>query len=71
MLSPFLGIYIAVFDYAAQSEKELSFSEGDLLCVLDKPTDDHWWKVKKKGNSVNDEEPIGLVPNNYIEEVGL
>ncbi|KAF8531807.1 hypothetical protein BDD12DRAFT_869217 [Trichophaea hybrida] len=68
MLSPFLGVYIAKFSYTAQTDKELSFGEGDLFCVLNQPADDDWWKVKKKGNSINDEEPIGLVPNNYIEE---
>ncbi|KAI5789097.1 SH3 domain-containing protein [Geopyxis carbonaria] len=68
MPSLFLGVYTVIYDYTAQNEKELSLHEGDVLCVLDKPTDDDWWKAKKKGNSVDDEEPIGLVPNNYIEQ---
>ncbi|KAF8248721.1 hypothetical protein K440DRAFT_660712 [Wilcoxina mikolae CBS 423.85] len=68
MLSPFLGVYTAKFSYTAQTDKELSFDEGDLFCILNQPADDDWWKVKKKGNSINDEEPVGLVPNNYIEE---
>lgn len=70
MSSPFLGVYTAVYSYQAQSDKEISFNEGDLLCVLEKPADDDWWKAKKKGNSVDDDEPVGLIPNNYIEEVG-
>ncbi|KAI5782442.1 actin cytoskeleton-regulatory complex protein sla1 [Pyronema domesticum] len=68
MSSPFLGVYTAVYSYQAQSDKEISFNEGDLLCVLEKPADDDWWKAKKKGNSVDDDEPVGLIPNNYIEE---
>lgn len=70
MPSLFLGVYTVLYDYRAQNEKELSLREGDILCVLEKPADDDWWKAKKKGNSLEDEEPVGLVPNNYIEEVG-
>ncbi|KAI5849040.1 SH3 domain-containing protein [Tricharina praecox] len=68
MPSLFLGVYKAVYGYTAQNNKEISFDEGDIICVLEKPADDDWWKAKKKGNVVDDEEPVGLVPNNYIEE---
>lgn len=67
--SPFLGVYSAIYAYSPQNSTEIAFDEGDLLCVLEKPADDDWWKAKKKGNSVDDEEPVGLVPSNYIEEV--
>jgi hypothetical protein len=36
---------------------------------LDKSADDDWWKAKKKLMDEDGEEPEGLVPNNYIEEV--
>lgn len=65
----FLGIYRAIYDYTAQSEGELSIREGDLLCVLEKSKDDDWWKAKKKASADDDDEPVGLVPNNYVEEV--
>ncbi|KAI1755046.1 hypothetical protein F4782DRAFT_431448 [Xylaria castorea] len=64
----FLGIYRAIYDYTPQSEGELSISEGDLLCVLDKSQDDDWWKAKKKASADEEDEPIGLVANNYVEE---
>ncbi|TRX98181.1 hypothetical protein FHL15_000826 [Xylaria flabelliformis] len=64
----FLGIYKAVYDYTPQSEGELSISEGDLLCVLEKSQEDDWWKAKKKASADEEDEPIGLVPNNYVEE---
>ncbi|KAL7268049.1 cytoskeletal protein binding protein [Rhizina undulata] len=67
MPSLFLGIYTAVYAYAPQSDQELSLNVGDLLYILEKSTDDDWWKAKKRSNS-DDEEPIGLVPSNYIEE---
>ncbi|KAI0489577.1 hypothetical protein F4859DRAFT_501342 [Xylaria cf. heliscus] len=64
----FLGIYRAIYDYTPQSQGELSISEGDLLCVLEKSQDDDWWKAKKKASADEEDEPVGLVPNNYVEE---
>ena len=65
----FLGVYRAIYDYAAQNEEELELSEGDVLFILEKGTEDDWWKCKKKAASDEDDEPEGLVPNNYVEEV--
>jgi len=65
----FLGVYRAIYDYAAQAPGELTITEGDLLFVLEKSTDDDWWKAKKKAVGNEEEEPEGLIPNNYIEEV--
>ncbi|CAJ2513359.1 Uu.00g014780.m01.CDS01 [Anthostomella pinea] len=65
----FLGIYKAVYDYAPQAEGELSITEGDLLYVVDKSSEDDWWKAKKKASADDEDEPIGLIPNNYVEKV--
>jgi hypothetical protein len=65
----FLGIYRALYDYSPQAEAELGIAEGDLLYVLDKSNDDDWWKAKKRAGTEEDEEPVGLVPSNYIEKV--
>ena len=67
----FLGIYRAAYDYAPQGENELSIEEGDLLFVLEKSTEDDWWRAKKRATSEDEEEPEGLIPNNYVEEVGI
>ncbi|KAI9831926.1 MAG: hypothetical protein M1819_004648 [Sarea resinae] len=64
----FLGIYSAIYDYAPQGENELEIQEGDLLYVIEKSADDDWWKAKKKARDGDDEEPMGLIPNNYVEE---
>ncbi|KAJ4290162.1 cytoskeletal protein binding protein [Collariella sp. IMI 366227] len=64
----FVGVYRAVYDYAPQAEGELQINEGDLLYVLEKSADDDWWKAKKKATGEDEEEPVGLIPNNYIEE---
>lgn len=64
----FAGVYTAVYDYQPQAQGELEIHENDLLYVLDKDDDD-WWKAKKKAADPEDEEPVGLVPNNYVQEV--
>ncbi|KAI1765990.1 hypothetical protein GGR53DRAFT_487717 [Hypoxylon sp. FL1150] len=64
----FLGVYKAIYDYAPQSEGELSINEGDVLYVLEKSQEDDWWKAKKKSSADEEDEPVGLIPNNYIEE---
>ncbi|KAG7194640.1 cytoskeletal protein binding protein [Scheffersomyces spartinae] len=69
-MSLFIGVYQALYDYGAQNEEELTISTGELLYLLEKSDVDDWWKVKKRvvssgGDEV--EEPVGLVPSNYIE----
>ena len=65
----FLGVYTAVYDYQPQSEGELEIKEGELLYVLEKSAEDDWWKAKKRAASDEEEEPVGLIPNNYVQEV--
>jgi hypothetical protein len=65
----FLGIYRAVYDYTPHGEGELAITEGDMLYVLEKSGEDDWWKAKKKAFGDDDDEPVGLIPSNYIEEV--
>jgi hypothetical protein len=67
----FLGIYRAIYDYVPQSDNELAIKEGDLLFVIEKSADDDWWKAKKKAADESEDEPEGLIPNNYVEEVSL
>ncbi|RHZ72623.1 hypothetical protein CDV55_107250 [Aspergillus turcosus] len=64
----FLGVYKAVYDYQPQGEGELELREGDLLYILEKSVEDDWWKAKKKAERDDEDEPEGLVPNNYVEE---
>ncbi|KAJ5971157.1 uncharacterized protein N7479_001075 [Penicillium vulpinum] len=65
----FLGVYSAVYDYQPQGAGELEIHEGDLLYILEKNADDDWWRAKKKAGREDEDEPEGLVPNNYVEEV--
>src|SRR5438067_4214073 len=71
MAPSFLGIYKAIYNYAPQTDQELALTEGDILYVLEKSTEDDWWKAKKRIVASDEEEPVGLIPNNYVEEVRL
>jgi hypothetical protein len=66
---PFIDVARALFAYAPQSSDELAIHEDDLLYVVSKGDDD-WWKVKKKVAG-DDDGPVGLVPQNYLEPVTL
>jgi actin cytoskeleton-regulatory complex protein SLA1 len=67
----FLGIYRAIYDYSPQAENELPIQEGDLLFVLEKSEEDDWWRAKKKAQNESDDEPEGLIPSNYVEQVSF
>jgi len=50
---------IALYDYDAQEENEISFKEGDIITNLNFVTDD-WWEGVVNGK-------CGLFPGNYVE----
>uniref|UniRef100_A0A670IC73 Intersectin 2 n=1 Tax=Podarcis muralis TaxID=64176 RepID=A0A670IC73_PODMU len=50
---------IAMYDYRANNEDELSFSKGQLINVLNKEDAD-WWQGEINGSS-------GLFPSNYVK----
>jgi hypothetical protein len=65
----FLSICTALYDYVPQGDGELPIHEGELVYILEKSTEDEWWKAKKKAPGEGGEEPMGLIPKNYVEEV--
>ncbi|EXJ77848.1 hypothetical protein A1O3_09007 [Capronia epimyces CBS 606.96] len=64
----FVAICTAVYDYHPQSAGELEIREGELLYILEKSTEDDWWRAKKKAVGDDEDEPEGLIPNNYVED---
>eukprot|EP01080_Neovahlkampfia_damariscottae_P011642 gene11642-4883_t len=57
----YLAVGIAISDYFAQQDGELSFNEGDVIFVLNKKINSSWWF-----GMVNNEE--GYFPSNFFEE---
>ncbi|XP_072218898.1 tyrosine-protein kinase FRK [Leuresthes tenuis] len=61
-VSPNREIYVALYDYSARTEEDLSFNTGDTLEALDKSTD--WWIAKAlTGVSAFKQ---GYIPANYV-----
>lgn len=56
---PLVGQVIAIYDYTAANEDELSFSKSQVINVLDKSNPD-WWKGELNGVT-------GLIPANYVK----
>lgn len=67
----FLSVCTALYDYQPQADGELEIKEGELLYILEKDSGDDWWKAKKRAVAEEDDEPVGLIPNNYVEQVSV
>ena len=67
----FVSICTALYDYTPQGDNELAIQEGELVYILEKSSEDDWWKAKKKAPSEEEDEPMGLIPNNYVTEVSI
>lgn len=64
----FVSVCTAIYDYQPQAEGELELKEGDILYILEKSTEDSWWKAKKRAIAEDEDEPEGLIPENYVED---
>uniref|UniRef100_W5KB03 Protein phosphatase 1, regulatory subunit 13 like n=1 Tax=Astyanax mexicanus TaxID=7994 RepID=W5KB03_ASTMX len=53
------GVLYALWTYPAQAPDELSFKEGDMVTILQKPEGVDWWWASLCGRE-------GFVPNNYF-----
>uniref|UniRef100_W5NK23 Tyrosine-protein kinase n=2 Tax=Lepisosteus oculatus TaxID=7918 RepID=W5NK23_LEPOC len=58
--------YVALYDYSARTQDDLTFRTGDKLEVLDKSHGDWWIARALTGPSVNKE---GYIPANYVAPV--
>lgn len=65
----FISVCTALYDYVPQSNNELAIKEGELVYILEKSGEDDWWKARKRAPGEADDEPVGLIPYNYVEEV--
>ncbi|XP_036440870.1 relA-associated inhibitor [Colossoma macropomum] len=53
------GVLYALWSYPAQAPDELSFKEGDMVTILQKPEGVDWWWASLCGRE-------GFIPNNYF-----
>uniref|UniRef100_A0A3Q3ANS0 Tyrosine-protein kinase n=1 Tax=Kryptolebias marmoratus TaxID=37003 RepID=A0A3Q3ANS0_KRYMA len=58
--------YVALFDYSARTEEDLSFNTGDTLEILDKSPGEWWIAKALSGVSVSKQ---GYIPANYVAPV--
>jgi len=51
-----------LYTFAAENETDLTFSEGDIINVLDDTDPSGWWKGEFNGYE-------GFFPCNYVERI--
>ena len=55
------GQYIALFQFSAQQENDISVERGEFVTVLNKDDNDWYW-IKRSDNQE------GFVPSNYVRQ---
>lgn len=58
--------FVALYDYSARTEEDLSFNTGDTLEALDKSAGDWWFAKALTGISASKQ---GYIPANYVAPV--
>nr|GAT54095.1 predicted protein [Mycena chlorophos] len=64
----YLAVLKASYDYEpeAGADDEIAIKEDQILFLKER-VDQDWWKVKIKGESQEEDTPVGLVPAAYVE----
>ena len=57
-------LYIALYDYDARTEEDLSFVKGELLEVNPADLRNDWWRAWSRNNGGE-----GFIPSNYVAEM--
>lgn len=63
-----ISVVKALFDYNPQDDDELTFKEGELLCVLRQDEEDSSWL---HAACLRDTKRTGMIPSNYVEPVNF
>lgn len=59
-----IRVYVALYDYDARTDEDLSFRKGDYLEVHVDDCNSDWWMATSKSTR-----QTGYIPNNYVAEV--
>ncbi|VDN01808.1 unnamed protein product [Thelazia callipaeda] len=55
-------LFVALFDYDARTDEDLSFKKDELLYILNDMQGDWWYAKSKKSNL------CGYIPSNYVAQ---
>jgi fyn-related kinase len=56
-------IFVALYDYDARTDEDLSFRKGELLEIIN-DTQGDWWYARSKSTKQE-----GYIPSNYVASV--
>ena len=56
------SIFVALYDYSARTENELSFVKGEKLRVTSRDNE-NWWEAESLSSK-----KLGWVPSNYVAQ---
>jgi len=60
--------FVALYDYDARTDEDLSFKKGDLLEILN-DTQGDWWYARAKSTRAAGDKVEGYIPSNYVAGV--
>lgn len=60
--------FVALYDYDARTDEDLSFKKGDLLEILN-DTQGDWWYARAKSSRAAGAKSEGYIPSNYVARV--
>jgi SH3 domain len=61
-------MFVALYDYDARTDEDLSFRKGDLLEIVN-DTQGDWWFARAKSNKLAGVKTEGYIPSNYVAKV--
>jgi len=69
-LNPSPKIFVALYDYDARTDEDLSFKKGDFLEILN-DTQGDWWFARAKSTTakVGGVKVEGYIPSNYVAKL--
>lgn len=63
-----IKMFVALYDYDARTDEDLSFKKGDLLEIINDMQGD-WWYARAKLNRTATSKMEGYIPSNYVAKV--
>lgn len=61
-------MFVALYDYDARTDEDLSFKKGDFLEIVN-DTQGDWWFAKAKTARTTAGKTEGYIPSNYVAKV--